>query len=437
MVGDNRGMTLAGWASAEITPALPCWMGGYAARTIPADSIHDPLYARALALGTQDHPLVVIICDLLHVDTNLVHRMRTQGQKLHPGATFWLGATHTHSGPAIAWPSPHSGTQTEAAIVERIAQGALDAATTAIARMHPVRATWASGQTSGIATNRDHPGSGEDTALDLLCLYDLNADEQSGASERQQKPAAIIASFPCHPTILSAESHAISADLPGAFRQLLQALAGSETWVMLATGAAGDMSTRHTRQGQGISELERLGSLLALRAYELLTHAQPLTLGPPVVRHTTVELVMKELPAPDALLDYERTLISRMEVERQAGNTAQARTLETALQGIQALKRLPAVREQGERDAEVAVARLGKLELVAIPGELYNRLGVQIRHAANSHVLLLGYTNGYLGYLPTREAYAELDYEVLMSPFAPGAGEQLSEAAHELLAQTY
>ncbi len=417
MLEDNRGMTHAGWASAEITPALPCWMGGYAARNAPADSIHDPLYARALALGTQDQPLVVIICDLLQVDTNLVHRVRTQGQRLHPGATFWLGATHTHSGPAIARLSPHSETQIQAAIIERIAQGALDAATTAIARMHPVRAAWASGQTSSIVTNRDHPGSGEDTALDLLCLYDLNADEQSRVGERQQKPVAIIASFPCHPTILSAESHAISADLPGAFRQLVQALAGSKTWVILATGAAGDMSTRHTRQGQGIPELERLGSLLALRAHELLAHAQPLTLDPPVIRHTTIELAMKELPASDELLDYERTL-------------------ETALQGVQALKSLPAARAPGERQAEVAVARLGELGLVAIPGELYNRLGVQIRHAPNSHVLLLGYTNGYLGYLPTRDAYAELDYEVLMSPFAPGAGEQVSEAAHQLLAQT-
>ena len=50
-------------------------------------------------------------------------------------------------------------------------------------------------------------------------------------------------------------------------------------------------------------------------------------------------------------------------------------------------------------------------------------------------VLLLGYTNGYVGYIPSRAAYADMDYEVLMSPFAPGSGERLANALRMLLTQ--
>ena len=84
--------------------------------------------------------------------------------------------------------------------------------------------------------------------------------------------------------------------------------------------------------------------------------------------------------------------------------------------------------------APISVARVGELDLVALPGEPYNRLGVEIRGSGGRPVLLLGYTNGYIGYIPTRQAYASLDYEVLMSPLAPGAGERLRAAASQLFA---
>jgi neutral ceramidase len=101
-----------------------------------------------------------------------------------------------------------------------------------------------------------------------------------------------------------------------------------------------------------------------------------------------------------------------MSAERQAGNIAQVRTLETTLQGIQAVQKLE--RKEQSCNIMVSVALMGKLALAAVPGELYNRLGAAIKQTTEHFVLLLGYTNGYAGYIPSREAYTELDYEVLM-----------------------
>jgi neutral ceramidase len=419
---------LAGWASQEITPDIPCRMGGYGDRAEPANATHDPLYAHALALGasgTQAQPLVLIICDLVGVDETLLHEVHQRVATRFPGAGVWLGATHTHSGPDAASSISFTRETPDPALRQRIIAGASSAAVTALTRMHPVWVRWANGAINGIATNRDHPEIGADLTLAMLCIYDT--------AEQQGQPAALFGSFPCHPTVLGAENRALSADLPGAFRRQLLALLGSQTWIALATAAAGDISSRHMRQGQGFDELERLGGLLARQAYALLSMALPLRLDPPQLRDIVVELESQgPLPA-DKLAEYTRDVQARVNAQLQAGNVAQARTLATVLQGLRAAQRgARAVDGQG---VVVSVALLGELALVAVPGELYNELGVMIKRASERRVLLLGYTNGYAGYMPTREAYAELDYEVLMSPFAPGSGERLVDALAMLLRQ--
>ena len=420
---------LAGWARAEITPDIPCRMGGYAARSGPATATHDPLYAYALALGSLAQPFVVIICDLIGVDEAMAREVRQRVAQQFSGTNAWLGVTHTHSGPDVARSLSFAREQLDPTLRERIIVGACDSAVQAIAAMHPVWAKWASGAINGVATNRDHPDRDADLTLDMLCFYDTG--------EPQAQPAALFASFACHPTVMSAANLALSADLPGAYRRQFRALLGADTWICLATGAAGDISTRHTRQGQGFDELERIGALLAQQAYALLAVAQPLKLDLPRVRESIITLEQKEPFAPADLVASIQSVQTRISAERQAGNLAQARTLETTLQGLQAAQRgiLENESESKEHEHEitVSVALLGECALVAVPGELYNELGARIKRAGERFVLVLGYTNGYAGYLPTKAAYAEMDYEVLMSPFAPGAGERLAEALELLL----
>jgi neutral ceramidase len=431
MVSDNA--VLAGWASVDITPDIPCRMGGYGARTEPANAIHDPLYASALAIGTTEQPFVLIVCDCIAVDASMTQEVRRRITKSIRGATVWLSATHTHSGPFIshALSIPPETLQTAAA--DRLIAGAAKAAEEAVAQMHHVDVRWASGAIKGVASNRDHPENAADIALDLLSFYDVN--EQIG------EPLAIFGSFPCHPTVLSASNLAISADLPGAFRRQMHEILGvkqaSAPMIALATGAAGDISTRHTRQGQGFEELERLGSLLAEQAYGLLAQARQIRLALPRIQTTGVAVEAKDALPEDELAAYTSMIERSMQAARQVGKVAEARTLETALQGLQVAQKRAMLQEEGMQEdtnsLEVAVATLGEVAFAAVPGELYNRIGAELRQGAKGALLFLGYTNGYVGYIPTREAYNEMDYEVLMSPFAPGTAERLGEALNAML----
>jgi neutral ceramidase len=418
---------LAGWAMAEITPDVPCRMGGYSARAGLANAVHDALYAHALALGTPERPFVIVICDLIGIDEAAVFSLHQLVMAQHPHATLWLGATHTHSGPDVARSLSFSPALLDPAPGQRMIEGAVKAAGEAIAHMHEVTVRWARGPINGIATNRDHPEQRADIALDLLCLYD---------TPEQVQPSALFGSFPCHPTVMGADNLAISADLPGVFRRQMKMLLGDTSWIALATGAAGDISTRHTRQGQGFDELERLGGQMAQQAYPLLSMVRPIKLSQPDIRDKVVSLERKKPLTSETLATYMQLVQTQMEMERQAGHGAQARTLETVLQGIQAMQEAQEKsRIEGEeaRDVVIAVARLGELALVAVPGELYNCLGAEMKQASERFIMILGYTNGYVGYLPAREAYEGLDYEVLMSPFAPGAGERLVEEVRSLL----
>ena len=173
---------LAGWAEAEITPGIPCRMGGYGSRAAPANAVHDPLRVYALALGTPERPFVVITCDLIGVDETMVEETRRNVAQQYPGAVVWLGATHTHSGPDVTRSLSFSSEQPDPALKELILMGADSVVGEALTRMHPVWVRRASGPINGVATNRDHPEQAVDMTLDLLCLYDAPATGTTSSS---------------------------------------------------------------------------------------------------------------------------------------------------------------------------------------------------------------------------------------------------------------
>jgi hypothetical protein len=81
---------------------------------------------------------------------------------------------------------------------------------------------------------------------------------------------------------------------------------------------------------------------------------------------------------------------------------------------------------------EIAIPawQLGKeLALAGVPGELFASLGAQIEAATTTTTWVVGYANGYAGYIPDRAAYAAGTYEALASPFGEGVGDVVVDGA--------
>ena len=358
-------------------------MGGYAARQGTSTGVLEPLQVDCITLAG----LPLVVAEVLAIDEPLAAAVRERV----PGA--WVCATHTHAGPEPA------GLREEIAA----AAGAAHAAV----REQELVAHHRSGWLEGIGSPRNGGGAAR-----------VRVDVLSWTGE-DGRLVGVLAVVPVHPTVLPAASTLIGGDLAGAIRSALRDQLGGP-WVVIATGAAGDISTRRTRRAQTAQECRRLGEEAARQLATLLRAPAELSWDADVVAPVRRRLTLPGRATVPAELETMRADLA----ERFA--RAPDRTLETALQGID----IAASRGSPE-DVELVVsaARLGPLALFGIGAEPFHSL----RDALPRPAVLLAYANGHAGYLPDAAAYDATGYEVLASPLRADAAATAVAALIDLL----
>lgn len=86
---------------------------------------------------------------------------------------------------------------------------------------------------------------------------------------------------------------------------------------------------------------------------------------------------------------------------------------------------------------EIQLLRIGEFALVGIPGELFARLGLDIKCRSETiHTFVSTYTNGNVGYIPAREEYSYSGYEVAEAHRYYGYPSALTPEAGELIVAT-
>ncbi|GAA0934123.1 hypothetical protein [Nonomuraea longicatena] len=409
-----------GYGHADLPVPEGTELGGYIDRPGPSAGTLDPLQVAVVTWFDGERRFALATADLICVNADLAERVRASVDD----AEVWLAASHTHAGPETG--CVPGGGATPAAWTERVSGAVRAAVRRAVDGERSSDGTLHRGTLTGVGADRSRPEASPSVPLDVVAVWD-----DSGL-------AGVVVVLPVHPTVLPASNVLVSADLVGAVREALRARLGAGTWVVVATGAAGDISTRFTRRGQDARELTRLADLVASRCATLLTRpgepawsdswddrASVRTGGRVTFARARRELA-RAVPAADAdalAADYERVkddpVAARLALSRLHG--VRARPTETP--------------SEATITAEVGVARIGALGVVGLPGEPF--LGVaEAVQEGQGPVVVLGYVNGYPGYLPTAQAYARAEYEVLASAVAPGSAERLVETARHLLEET-
>ncbi|QWF83798.1 hypothetical protein [Amycolatopsis sp. CA-230715] len=380
-------------------------MGGYAARTGGSTGTLDPIEVHAFTVSDGERRFLWLVGDLPAVNTDLAAALvgRLAGPHRTDPELVWFGATHTHAAPDVGCRPGGGRTPREWAPV-LLAAGER-AAELAVAAEAPVDLTVHKGLLTGVGGQRSGPRPRSDVPVTVL------------AARRGAAVLGAVVVLPVHPTVLGADNLLASADLAGAARRALAARTGG--WAVVATGAAGDVSTRAHRRAQTPDEVHRLGELAADQLVAILGEpGVPVDIGPDsLAGFRTWPLPLPDRtaePGPD--LDALR---ARLEVVLGAGDPVAVREAETAVQGAE-LAATARVRGTG---VVVGVVRLGGLRLVSMGAEPYLALEAAVAAGLPGPAALVGYTNGYLGYLPTRTAYGTGVYEVNISPVAEGAAE--------------
>jgi hypothetical protein len=232
-----------------------------------------------------------------------------------------------------------------------------------------------------------------------------------GWPRRAPEPVAVVVNYACHGVSLGSQTRLVSADFPGVARDVVERLVGGRA--LYVQGAAGNIDP--ALMGPDWDHPRRLGHALGAEAARVALLAAPIAGTPLRVARETLRF-----PAllPESV-EAGRARVAALEADRarleSQGGSAGSRwrntqRLERARRGLTALETgepLPPV------VGDVAALRLGDAALATNPSELFCEIGMAIkRDSPLPWTAVAGYTDGSIGYVPTRAAYPEGGYEV-------------------------
>ena len=424
----------AGSAEVVITPPLGVSMAGYY-EDRRADDVLDDLYAKALVISTKETIAALVVCDLIGLERAITSRLREmiEVRTQIPAAHVMICCTHTHTGPMTsAWPS--TGVYPDEAYMDVLVHKIADAVQLAFQRRRSASARVAHGRVEGIAFNRrcwmkdgtlrtnpsfqnpdvGRPAGPIDPDLGLFLLRD-----DCGA------PLALVSNYAIHPDQVGGT--AVCADHEGVVSSIIKQVLGARCSVLCPNGCCGDINhydLSKPLEGQsGFATAQRSGRALAGEAIRRLSDGQPVQAG--------------------LLRAGSRTFQARLRVPSSeevawAEKKAQEEVRAFDAHGLEVVKahRILEIHASAVSHVpvEISAIAVGDVAFVGLPGEIFVELGLGIKQQSPfAYTFVAELCNDAAGYVPTRRAYDEGGYEVASTLFEPGTGEQMVEAALELL----
>ncbi len=432
-----------GFSKVDITPPLPTAMAGYYSERISTET-HDPLWCRTTLLELGDVRVALVTLDLISNTRWLVEETRKridEASEIKIDGVL-ISATHSHTGPIIFNPESSralvqqgNNTTTERYMVE-LPGKICDSVLLAIKDLAPANVERGVGEERNLAFNRRHfmtdgsvgwnpgklnprvvrPAGPTDDSVPLIVFTGANS-----------KPRGLLCSYAIHLDTVGGTQW--SADVPYTLIQSLEKVYGSDCHVQYSTGTCGDINHVDVNRAfaqKGHAESARIGTRLAgavLRTMRDVEKTETLKL------HVTSEMVEIETAAHTP---------ERLEWAKGVAEKAKGTPSPPFRDMVEAFRILDVDMRKGlPYQLEVQVISLGdKIAWVSLPGEIFVQLGIAIKEGSPFEVTSIHeLANGSIGYIPTRQAYPQGNYEVLSARCAAGSGERLVDSALKQLVE--
>ncbi|MBX3238324.1 MAG: neutral/alkaline non-lysosomal ceramidase N-terminal domain-containing protein [Chitinophagaceae bacterium] len=392
----------------DITPDSPKMLLGYSARK--STGIRDRIHHRIVVMDDGATRFVLVsteICVMSPSEYDHMAQLLKKELGIDP-VNFWWTVTHTHSAPEVGVPGlpevfmgDRYKHDVDTAYTRFVEQTLLEGIRKAISQLKPSRlnAGWGFSQaninrraigSNGKASLGLNPDGPVDRRIGLIRIDDMN-----------NKPLALIANYPIHGTVFGPANLDISGDVQGVVSTYVEQKTGVP--VLFINGAAGNLaplySVSQSVYGNKDSELDQLCVFLGDKIIEANKKILP---GTDTVQLFSGKTVIetprkKDMGWPSDLGEYSRTTAT----------------------GVQ-LVRLP-----------VRFLKINEdIAIWSLPVELFCEISNEIRDRSPfPYTFYFGYTNGWLGYLPTAEEWKYGGYEVeVVSPYTPEAEKHVKEA---------
>ena len=427
----NSASFRAGISRARITPELPVWLSGYAARTHSADRVRQDLWAKALAIDDgKGGRIVIVTTDLIGLPRNLTDAVAARcktgfGLKR---SELLLNSSHTHSGPAV-WSNlqtlfdmnPEDSARSKA-YASKLETQLVQIAGEALGNLSPATLSYGVGE-ADFAINRRiaslkerYPEKSIPAPVDhkvmVLCVTGR------GGSLR-----AVLFGYACHNTTLGGTFYEVDGDYAG-YAQVRLEQAYPTTQAMFFQLCAGDQNP----EPRGTLALaETHGNELA-DAVEKVIVGKTSRLDPPIrTAYETTQLAF----APHSREMFEK---------------------ETKSASIFEVRRAKLMLESYDRGQPVnsvlypagAVGFGKKLTILALGGEVVLDYSIRAkREFPHRNLVVAGYSNDVMCYIPSDRILHEGGYEADDSmiyygqpgPFSDQVEEQVFELIHRVMAE--
>lgn len=388
----------------NITPSDSQHLLGFDERK--SESVNDSLFHRIVALDDGLKQFFIVSTDLCLFSPSEYDKVAARLQKEHQidPIDIWWTVTHTHSAPEVGVPGIY-GTylgdriqhEVDTVYTAMVEQKLIDGILEARKNLEPASlgVGWGFSRaninrrlldSNGQASLRPDPNGPVDHRIGLIRI-----DKESGA------PLALISNYAIHGTVLSGNNLQISGDVQGVVSNYVEKEIGVP--LLFINGAAGDVTPIHrwtNNPQEGF--LEKFHALIGDKIIEA----------------------------------NQRLCYTTNKIKLRSG----ALTVETP--------RKPGLGWPSDLDAytstkdKIKMVRLpvrfltinDDIAIWGAPLELFNTIATEVREDSPfQNTFFFGYTNGWLGYLPTASAWPHGGYEVnAVSPFTPVAEKELKEA---------
>ncbi len=417
----------AGVATIDITPSGPILLAGYGERKTESTGVLQPLYAKAIAFGSNPRELSVLVtADLIgiqwymtqQVANNIAHKTG-----MDP-ARFVICASHTHSGPEIGNLINHFSRQLPPEEIGRIdlyleelAKKLEQVAMEAISNRQPSLLSRGQG-TVNFAMNRRKIENGKWTgfgvAPDGAVDHDLPMLKVEGTDGKLK---AIFVSYACHGTTLGGDINEVHGDWIGEAQRIIQERhPGVTALVALGCGADANPEPRlklehTTAHGKQVAdEVDRL----------LQTSLMPVNATP------TGKLKLVELP-----YHHVPTIAEFVEQTKESGSKGYFARL--ALDKIARGEPVPA-----SLTYPVAVWTWGEnMAMVFLAGEVVVDYSLRLKNElGKDRVWVNAYANDVPCYIASKRVIQEGGYEVDYSMYSYNRPSRFSEDVEDIIIRT-